>query len=101
MDHQLAKADQAGFEIREASVMTTPLTCLLFPSALRKNPPVDFGSPKSGSCTHHLSVSVWYPPSMPRKPTGRPVGRPTAHTAELAEAIAIRIASGESLGAIC
>jgi hypothetical protein len=38
---------------------------------------------------------------MPRKPTGRPVGRPTVHTPELAEAIAIRIASGESLRAIC
>jgi hypothetical protein len=38
---------------------------------------------------------------MPRKPTGRSVGRPTAHSPELAEAIAIRIASGESLRAIC
>ena len=38
---------------------------------------------------------------MARKPTGRPVGRPTAYTPDLAEAIAIRIASGESLRAIC
>jgi hypothetical protein len=30
-----------------------------------------------------------------------PVGRPTAHSPELAETIAIRIASGESLRAIC
>ena len=38
---------------------------------------------------------------MPRKPTGRPNGRPTAYTRDLAEVIATRVASGESLRAIC
>lgn len=38
---------------------------------------------------------------MPRKPTGRRPDKPTAYTPELGDAIATRIASGESLRAIC